>query len=171
MLKKLLKKFSEPKKEGTEVRLILPQETFTVANYRREGLPGVAVINTGLMDFDHQGVFCWHLSLIIDFDESEIIDNGMPSIQEREIVEAFADKLNKEIKAGGNALFLARETWNKTRRLVWMVYDPDIAHEHLQHLIEHHQYPRYFDYQMKMDNEWQQPNWYFDWIRKSEKSN
>lgn len=65
--------------------------------------------------------------MIIDFEESEVVENGMPSEYERTIVDPFCKKLDEEVKAGGNALFLVRETWNKTRRLVWMVYDPEIA--------------------------------------------
>ena len=55
--------------------------------------------------------------------------------------------------------------WNKTRRLVWMVYDPEIANQHLQYLIEHYQYPRQFDYRMEEDIEWKQPEWYFRAVR------
>jgi hypothetical protein len=78
----------------------------------------------------------------------------MPSQEERDIVDPFCDKLDEEIKAGGNALFLVRETWNKTRRLVWRVYDPDIAQEHLQYIVDNHRHPRPFDWHMEQDMEW-----------------
>lgn len=80
------------------------------------------MLNSGLKDFEHKSIFSWHLSVIIDF--KDIVENGMPLREEREIVDPFCDRLDEEIKAGGNALFLVRETWNKTRRLVWRVYDP-----------------------------------------------
>jgi len=86
----------------------------------------------------------------------------MPSDEERAIVEPFCDKLDEEIKAGGNALFLVRETWNKTRRLVWRVYDPEIANQHLQFILDHKQYPRQLDYHMEQDVEWVQAKWYLD---------
>jgi len=143
------------------VRIVLPEESFTVVKYEDQELPCIAVFNSGLVNFEHKKIFHWHLSVIIDFDDSEIVENGMPSEQEREIVDPFCDKLDEEIKAGGNALFLVRETWNRTRRLVWMVYDPEIANQHLQYIIEHHKHPRPFDYRMEEDFEWVQSEWYF----------
>lgn len=161
MFEKLFGKGDEELKED-EVRIVLPEETYTLIEYKYEDLPCIAAVNSGLIGFEHKDIFAWHLSVIIDFDESEIIDNGMPSEKEREIVDPFCDKLDEEIKAGGNALFLVRETWNKTRRLVWMVYDPEIAHQHLQYIIEHHQHPRHFDYRMEEDAEWEQAKWYLN---------
>ena len=86
----------------------------------------------------------------------------MPSEEERQIVEPFCDKLDEDIKSGGNALFFVRETWNKTRRLVWRVYDPEIAHAHLQHIIDNQKHPSPFDWHMEQDLEWKQAKWYFE---------
>lgn len=163
MLGKLFGKKTEEKLKENEVRIVLPEESYTLIEYKENDLPCVAAVNSALVGFDHKEIFRWHLSVIIDFEE--IIDNGMPSEEEREIVDPFCDKLDEEIKAGGNALFLVRETWNKTRRLVWMVYDAEIAHQHLQYIIEHHKHPRPFDYRMEEDVEWKQPEWYFSAVR------
>ena len=89
----------------------------------------------------------------------------MPSIEEREIVDPFGDKLEEDIKAGGNALFLIRETWNATRRLVWRVYDPEIADQHLKYIVENQRYPRQFDWRMVQDPEWKEAQWYFDQLK------
>ena len=146
-----------------QIRIVLPEEAFSVMEFTDSNLPCVAVVNSGLLDFEHKKIFHWHLSVIIDFDE--IIENGMPSVEEREVVDPFCEKLDQDIKAGGNALFLLRETWNQTRRLVWMVYDPEIADQHLQYIIEHLQHPRPFDYRMVEDFNWEQAKWYFDSLR------
>ena len=148
--------------EPTEYQVVIPEECYQVMNWEIEGLPCVGVINSALKNFEPKIVFGWHLSLILDFQD--LIQNGMPSEEERAIVDPFCDKLDDDIKAGGNALFLARETWNKTRRLVWRVYDPEIAHAHLQYLIEYKQHPRPFDYHMEDDLEWKEAQWYFDQI-------
>ncbi|QIL89609.1 DUF695 domain-containing protein [Microbulbifer sp. SH-1] len=158
MLGKLFGKKKDELKEN-EVRIVLPEERYTLMKYKQENLPCIAAVNTGLLGFEHKDIFRWHLSVIIDLEE--LIDNGMPSEEERAIVDPFCDQLDEEIKAGGNALFLVRETWNKTRRLVWMVYDPEIANQHLQYIIEHHRHPRRFDYRMEQDASWEQPEWYF----------
>ncbi len=163
MLSKLLGKNKEEKLKDDEVRIVLPEESYTLIEYKQDESPCIAAVNSGLLGFEHKAIFRWHLSVIIDFDE--IIENGMPSEEERTIVDPFCDQLDEEIKAGGNALFLVRETWNKTRRLVWMVYDPEIAHQHLQYIIEHHKHPRPFDYRMEEDINWEQPEWYLDAIK------
>jgi len=163
VLRKLFGRKKEEDLKENEVRIILPEESYTLIEYKEDDLPCIATVNSALPEFEHKEIFRWHLSVIIDFDD--IIDNGMPSEEEREIVDPFCDKLDEEIKAGGNALFLARETWNKTRRLVWMVYDSEIAHQHLQYIIDNHKHPRPFDYRMEEDIEWSQPSWYFDAIR------
>lgn len=158
--------FGKKKGDGlkeNEVRIVLPEERYTLIEYKRDNLPCIAAINSGLLDFEHKEIFHWHLSVIIDF--KDIVENGMPSEEEREIVDPFCDKLDEEIKAGGNALFLVRETWNKTRRLVWMVYDPEIAHQHLQYIIEYRRHPRPFDYRMEEDFEWSKPESYLNAVR------
>ena len=154
--------FKKKEIEDKEYRVIIPEEEYALIEWKEEGLPVVAMLNTALKDFEPKEVFSWHLSLIIDFDD--IIEKGMPSEDERAIVDPFCDKLDEEIKAGGNALFLIRETWNKTRRLVWRVYDPEIANQHLQYILEYKQYPRPFDYHMAHDEEWEQAKWYLDQI-------
>lgn len=163
MLTKLLGKTKQQKLKADEVRIVLPEESYTLMEWQQDGLPCVGMLNSGLQDFAHKNIFSWHLSLIIDFED--LIDNGMPSDEEREIVDPFCERLDNEIKAGGNALFFARETWNKTRRLAWWVYDPEIAHQHLQYIVDYHQHPRPFDWHMEQDLEWKQAQWYFTQLK------
>lgn len=151
-------------KRDDKVRIVLPDEKFTIIEYKQNNLPCIAAVNAGLLDFQHREIFRWHLSVIIDFEE--IVENGMPSKEERQVVDLFCDALNEAIKAGGNALFLIRETWNQTRRLVWMVYDPEIANLHLQYIIENNKHPRQFDYQMQEDFDWQKSVWYLNSVRR-----
>ena len=166
MFKKVFGKKDETGLKANEVRIVLPEESWTLIEYKMDDLPCIAMVNSGLMDFEHGEIFRWHLSLIIDLEG--IADNGMPSQEERDVVDPFCDQLDEEIKAGGNALLLVRETWNKTRRLVWMVYDADIAHQHLQFIIDHHRHPRPFDYRMEVDSEWKHPEFYFRAIQGNE---
>lgn len=149
-------------KKQEQVRIVLPEESFGVLDWKKDDLPCVAVVNGSLKHFEHKAIFCWHLSVILNFDE--LINNGMPSEREREIVDPFCEQLDAEIKAGGNALFLVRETWNATRRLVWRVYDPEIAHQHLNYLVEHHRCPRPFDWHMEQDMTWEKADWYLQQI-------
>lgn len=156
------RKKERPLKDN-EVRIELPEESYTLLEWKEGDLPCVGMLNSALKYFEHKNVFSWHLSVIIDFEE--VIDKGMPSIEEREIVDPFGDKLEEDIKAGGNALFLIRETWNGTRRLVWRIYDPEIADQHLKYIVENNRYPRQFDWRMVQDPEWKEAQWYFEQIK------
>jgi hypothetical protein len=162
MLRKLFGRKDEPLKEN-RTRIVIPEESYTMLEWEEEKLPKICMLNSALQRFEHSKIFGWHLSVIIDFQE--VIGSGMPSKEEREIVDPFCDQLDEEIKAGGNALFLARETWNRTRRLVWIVHDPEIAHQHLQYIVDHHRHPRPFDWHMKHDIEWNEANWYFNTLK------
>ncbi|MEW8627225.1 MAG: DUF695 domain-containing protein [Candidatus Thiodiazotropha sp.] len=163
MLSKLFGKKRDEKLSENEVRIVLPEESYTLLEWKQDGMPCIGMLNSGLKGFKHKEIFSWHLSVIIDFEN--LIDNGMPSKEEREIVDPFCDQLDEEIKSGGNALFFVRETWNKTRRLVWRVYDPEIAHQHLQYIVDYNRHPRPFDWYMEQDIEWKQAAWYFEQLK------
>jgi len=144
--------------------VIIPEESYSIIKYKQEELPAIAVVNTALRDFEPKEVFSWHLSIIIDFED--LIENGMPSQAERDIVDPFGDNLDVLIKGAdaekSNALFLARVTWNGTRQLIWRVFDPEIVHKTLQKIINGNDYPREFDYRMEQDTEWDYAKWYLE---------
>ncbi|MFN3153077.1 DUF695 domain-containing protein [Bremerella sp.] len=148
----------------TAFRVIIPDDEWSLLEFTQNDLPGVAVVNTSLHGFEPKEVFAWHLSLMLNFEE--LIDNGMPSQLEREIVDPFCERLESEIrgkdKQKPNALFLARITWNGTRELIWRVFDPELPHFHLQEIINSTppEYPRTFDYQMDEDPEWKLAEWH-----------
>lgn len=158
MFKKLFQKRTKKLKEN-EVRVLLPEENYSLLHYQHNDLPCVAVVNAALKAFEPKEIFSWHLSVIIDFQD--LIAKGMPSQEERELVDPFCDELDEQIKSNGNALFFIRETWNKTRRMVWRVYNPEIAHQYLQHIVDQENHPRPFDWHMEQDMNWEQATWYF----------
>jgi len=88
-------------------RVIIPEEKYTLAEFLQEGFPGVALINRALRNFEPKVVFAWHLSLMIDFED--IIENGMPSQQEREVIDEFEERFGLLLKGldleKPNALF------------------------------------------------------------------
>lgn len=149
-----------------DVRVVLPEEQPTLIEYREDGLPAIAMVNGGLSDFEHGDVFRWHLSIVIHLED--LVENGMPSEAEREIVDPFGDQLDEHLKVSPdapNALFLARVTWSGTRELLYRVYDPDRAHEFLQSVISSEPHPREFDYRIEDDPEWKEAKWYLDVVR------
>ena len=148
----------------TEYQVIIPDEEYQLLNFKTDNLPGIAVVNSALKKFEPRIVFNWHLSIIIDLED--LIENGMPSLPEQAIIDAYGDLLDGNIKGPDkekpNALFLARITWNKTRQLIWRVCDPKPAHDYLQEIILQNSSPRQFDYRMSQDNGWEFTKWHLN---------
>ncbi|MEJ5148475.1 DUF695 domain-containing protein [Sphingobacterium sp. MYb388] len=150
----------------TDYKVLIPDEFYSLLNFEQDDLPGIAVVNTALREFEPKIVFAWHLSIMIDLED--LIDNGMPSRSEVEVIDNYGDYLDNEIKGPDkekpNALFLARITWNKTRELIWRVYDPEIANIFLQEIITANSSPRQFDYRIDPDDNWELAKWHLtDW--------
>lgn len=144
-----------------KLRVVIPEEKPQLIEFIREELPGIAYVNTALRDKSLHEVFVWHLSIVIELQDP--IDNGMPSIAERELVDPFGDELAKKICGDTikpNALFLARITWNATRELIFRVYEPEVVNDYLQTLISIRNYPRELDYRMEEDFEWDKTKFY-----------
>jgi hypothetical protein len=88
----------------------------------------------------------------------------MPSKKERELLDEFGDTLDADIKGPDkqkpNALFLARITWNKTRELIWRVFDPEITNNYLEQIISDDKLIRQFDYRIDPDVDWKLSKWH-----------
>lgn len=146
----------------SEFKVLIPDENYSILDFRQDELPGIAVVNTALRAFEPKEVFAWHLSIMVQLEE--MVENGMPSKSEVAIIDDFGDYLDEKIKGENkekpNALFLARITWNSTRELIWRVYDPEIADEFLKDLINNGNPIRGFDYRMEEDEEWKLTEWH-----------
>jgi hypothetical protein len=147
-----------------EVKVFFPKEIQSLAEFEKDDLPGIVVVNSSLKEFEQREIFGYHLSLIMDYED--LIENGMPSQKERDVVDPFCDKLDDLIKGDNkekpNALFLARVTWNATKQMLWRVYDPEIANKILQDIIQEDSSPRQFDFKMVHDIEWKETDWYLN---------
>jgi len=148
----------------TEYRVIIPAEDYKLVEFRQDNLPGVAVINRALQDFEPKIVFSWHLSLMLRFED--LIENGMPSQTDRDVVDTFGDMLDIQFKGEDkekpNALFLARITWNATRELIYRVFDPKPVNAVLSKIIEAKSHPREFDYRIEDDPNWELAHWHLN---------
>ncbi len=145
-----------------EYKVVIPEDSFSVVTFNQDEMPGVADVNLALRDFEPKVVFSWHLSLIIDFEDSD--ENGIPTKREHELIESFAEQLDSQLKGTGserqNALFLARITWNNTCELVWRVFEPALTNNILQDIISKNDFPRPFDYKMENDPKWERTKWH-----------
>lgn len=145
----------------SDFKVTIPRENYSLLEFNHEGLPGIAVVNTSLKKFKSKEIFPWHLSLTIDL--KDLIENGMPSKKEVAIIDSYGDFLDEKIKGKiekPNALFMARVTWNKTRELVWRVYDAKTVDDFLKNIVSENTAPREFEYSIQPDENWDLTEWY-----------
>ena len=118
------------------ISVIIPEPVEDLFNARRDGQPEVIVVNRALLSFPHSDVFPWHLRIAMEAED--LIDNGMPSPVESDLLFELGDEIEAIVLGGRteanaeNALFLARSTWNGLRELYYYVHDPEVAHRALQ---------------------------------------
>jgi hypothetical protein len=141
-----------------EVRIIVPEAHYTLFNASRDGLPEVIVVNDALLAFPHAEIFPWYLKVTIE--ARELIENGMPSESESQLLFELGDVIEEAILGGRtehdgqNALFLARSTWNGLRELRYQVHNPQITDDALEQLLAGTEWQRPWAYEMKDDEEW-----------------
>jgi hypothetical protein len=144
-----------------QFRVVIPDAKYSIIEFVQDGFPGVGFINISLRDFEPKAVFAWHLSIMINFED--LIKNGMPSKEERNVIDEFESEINLLLKGPEankpNAIFLGRITWNETRELMWRIYNPEAASQILQTIIDQNQSPREFDYRMDQDPKWEPTEW------------
>jgi len=146
-----------------DIRIIIPEEKYQIIEFNQNELPGIAVVNSNLKDENLIKIFNWNCSILIDLND--VTENGLPIETEFEIVSKFDDFLQENIKGDlekPNALFFARITWNSTLQIIWKVFNPEQVNNFLNDIIENKNYPRYFDYRIEEDENWEITKWYSD---------
>lgn len=144
-----------------QVRIILPEERLAAVDLSIEDIPYVAVLNCGLIGFEHKGAFGWYLSLIIDYDKTE--GEGMPDDENVNKMQLFSDCLTSGLSGNPthpNALFLGRVTGNNYTEIMWYVNNPIIADEYLKRLISSSNHPFEFDYEITPDSQWREAEYW-----------
>ncbi len=158
---------AKPSKRTKEPQIILPEESFSIVTFEVDSLPAVAVINASLANFEHKKSFEWNCSLIVKC--KEVVENGMPSPAEMEILDRFEDEITQGLVGSGAlpcALFFARITHNGTRQLIWKVQTPKQAYEYLKSVMEADKYPRDFEFEIERDINWQMTEFLAEMVRK-----
>jgi hypothetical protein len=136
----------------------IPDEVFAVLQWEDENLPAICVVNQSLAKFEPKAVFAWHLSITVDCKKLDA--NGMPKQAEKVILDKIANECAKNLKAHGNALFLARTAWNGTQQQLYRVRDSDFANAYLVDTITEKSLPREFTFRMEHDETWNHAKWY-----------
>lgn len=152
-------KMQEKKNSG--IRVIIPNENYTLINTSRKGLPAVVVLNKSLRGFNYKSIFGWACTIRIML--KVLAENGMPTYEESCIALDFFDSLDSTIKGNDvhpNALFVSRITNDGILEANWQLNDPGIVDKQLQSIIKGKTYPRDFDYEIRYDEEWDRIKWY-----------
>ena len=134
------------------VTIEYPEPVYSLFDTSRAGLPAVVVVNAALGEFAHRDTFPWHLSVIVD--AVELADGGLPTRAEVLILDAVDELIDHAVLATRNAMFLARETWNGQRQLVYRVNEPEIAAGALRALIDSRRQAREWEFRMWGDVDW-----------------
>ncbi len=77
------------------------------------------------------------------------------------LVKEVGEEISLALCVDGNALFLARNTWNGERQLLFRVRDPETANVTLQRLTTGGDEKRHLEYRMWSDPEWSEAQWFF----------
>ncbi len=136
-----------------EYKVVIPDEVYAILEWQRNDLPAICVVNQALANFEPKVVFSWRLSIIVDC--VELAKRGMPTPEERGVLDQLGKQFDAHFKADGNALFLARITWSGTRQFLYRVYDPEVANRYLTAIIEDETNARPFEFRMEHDETWE----------------
>lgn len=130
----------------------VPEESYVAAHGVSDGLPDIWIVNAALEELRPKSAFPWHLSIIVDCVDTTNV--GLPTQEENEILGDVGDAFDEYLLRDGNAVRLARITWNATRQFLYRVRDPERANAYLQVVIADHSHQREFDFRMEPDAEW-----------------
>lgn len=136
-----------------EYRVVIPDEVFAALEWEQEDMPAICIVNQALANFEPKIVFGWRLSIIVHCEQ--LANNGMPFEDELPVLDQFGDEMDEHLKEDGNALFFARITWNGSRQFLYRIYDPEVANDYLNGLIESKSYIREFEFRMEKDDDWE----------------
>lgn len=143
-----------------------PEPVYSLFDTSREELPAVVVVNSALRQFLRRDFFPWHLSVLIT--PRALAEHGMPTREEYAILDRVCDEVDVAVTDDGNALFLARETWNGRRQLLFRVHDPEVADSSLQRLISRSSPQREWEFLMEHDAAWSFSEPYFSLLQGAE---
>ena len=135
-------------------KFVIPEPSYQVIHREDEGARVYAAVNTTLASFEEEArkLYAWQLSLILELETED--EEGLTLPEEAKEIEPFCQQLDIDLRAGGNAVPLARITWRKTRELLFRVYNPVQADELMQRIIAADTTPRPFSYTIDPDESW-----------------
>ncbi len=142
----------------TTTVVTLPAPNCLTFEAKRDGKDEIILVNEALLSFVHTSIFPWYLSITLN--AKEVVDNGMPSASENELLFAIGDVIEETVlsnltETGAiNAQFLSRSTRDGVRELSFYVHDPKIMRTAIEALVVSRPWERAWNYQMAHDPQW-----------------
>jgi hypothetical protein len=96
--------------------------------------------------------FRLHLSIIIAM--GKVLEIGIPTKDEQQVLGKLGEELSTNLKANGNGLFVASGTWNGERQLLYRIRDPEVANRYLTDVVANPSPVRPIEYRMEKDEAW-----------------
>jgi len=138
-------------------------ELYTVVPFKRNNMPGISTINQNAFVHANTSKYPWHLSILIQM--SDLINNGMPSRAENNLLYKIEDNLAVNLNKNDDSIFVSRDTYNGYRQLIFRVREPEAANIYLQSIISKKLYKREFKFKMSNDPQWEKAKWHMESIK------
>lgn len=148
--------------------LILPEDHFTILkgmpreDSGMDDAPIIMVINTPYVGFEHRDVFQWVLEIKVFVREEE--GGGLPSVAEAAILHEFEDAIRDAINLNDekpNAVYVLHETDRDLRTIFFVVYDPEVANNALQKMLDEKRFALPWQFRMEADQDWKAMEFHF----------
>lgn len=121
--------------------------TFVTANFAYQG-------------YAFKNLFPWFIRVTLPLEEYN--ENGHPTQEEAEILNAFEDYLESTLKGRGITHYIGRTTLYKKRELLYYVSDPEQAHLALREVIDDPDTFREFQFAVEKDVAWRQVAYFLE---------
>ena len=78
-----------------KVTIKIPVESYELIELKGNNLPAICLVNKSLVKFESRELFPWFCTLTLDLKDLDSKD--MPTDSEKEVINAFFDKMDKQI--------------------------------------------------------------------------
>jgi hypothetical protein len=128
-----------------------PDESFSIGQGVRDGLPAVAMINVAYKDYSFRSEYPWHVEIQIQIEDRT--DVGFPTNEEAGVLNALEDQIERDLRGTGGVHFIARQTWNGVRVLDYYI-ECERVEPVLANLADSGSVPRSFAFKVERDDAW-----------------
>lgn len=140
-----------------------PTPQYSVMSAIVDGLPAVVTINGALLSYRHRPEF--PIAIVINIDILDVNPNELPTEMEKRMLDQLSDAIEEAVTRGRNAVFVAQQTWNNERVLLFYAREQEMTKEVLEQLQGHTQTRNKWRFSLELDAAWRRAEPFFNAIR------